>query len=47
MAVVQAGALSVEQGGKKVTDPTALRPLLEGLIAEAVSALAAMALLES
>jgi methyltransferase-like protein len=46
MAVFQAGALNVEQGGNKVSDPAAVRPLLADLIAEALPALAAMALLE-
>jgi methyltransferase-like protein/SAM-dependent methyltransferase len=44
--LVPTGALNIEQSGKRVSDPSALRPLLEGLIEEALSTLASMALLE-
>ena len=45
-AVVQAGALNVEKDGRKISEPAELRPLLDSLVSEALSALATMALLE-
>ena len=46
MAVVQAGGLNVEKDGRKISEPAELRPLLDSLVSEALSALAKMALLK-
>ena len=47
VALVRSGAMNVEKDGVKCSEPETLRPLLEGLIAEALPSLAGMALLEA